>query len=77
MSVCCSSQSSVTETDVLSSRERLQSFMDTLVPLLLQCWVEVAPDLHGSTVSGERGREGGREGGRAGMSTASQKESKP
>ena len=33
-------------------RERLQSFMDTLVPLLLQCWVEVAPDLHGSTVSG-------------------------
>ena len=23
------------------------------------CWVEVAPDLHGSTVSGERGREGG------------------
>ena len=37
---------------MLSSRERLRSFFDTLVPLLLQCWVEVSPDLHDMTLSG-------------------------
>lgn len=50
---CCSSKSPGGETDLLSSQERLQSFFDTLVPLLLQCWVEVAPDLHDMALSGD------------------------